>query len=284
MSQINFQVRKSDGSLEPFKIEKLIMSLARSGADPKEAEKIANEVVSVVENGVATKRIYSIAHGILKRYNQGSYMRYSLKKAILRLGPSGYTFEKYFADILREYGYETQNNVVMKGRCIKHEIDVLAHKDDTAVTVECKYHSTAGRASDAKVALYIHSRFKDLEDEAKKYFNVSKYEGWLVTNTRFTIDAVNYARCMGFKILGWRYPLDGGLEYMIEKKRLYPVTMISGIKANLANKLISKGFILVRDIISIDKKKLKDMFGLSNIQAGKLRRYAVELCDGKIEH
>ncbi len=282
MYQKGFFVKKSDGSFEPFKPEKLILSLIRSGANKEEAQSITDKIVEIAKDGIETKKIYSLAHAFLRKYNKKSYFKYSLKKSMLRLGPTGYTFEKYFADVLKEYGYRTQTNVIEKGKCIKHEIDVLAIKDNKAVTVECKYHSTAGRASDAKVALYIHSRFRDLEDEIKKNYGVDNYEGWLVTNTRFTIDAINYARCMNFKIIGWRYPQDGGLEKMIEEKRLYPVTIISGIKANLAQKLIANGFVLVQDVARADEKKLKDMFSLTNSQAHKLKNYALDLCNGNL--
>ncbi len=283
MENFEFYVKKSNGLTEPFKPEKLMASLIRAGATEKDAQDITQEIISFSYNGISTLKIYSLAHKLLRQHNHNSHIKYSLKKAMLKLGPAGYTFEQFFSDVLKEYGYETKTNVIIKGQCIKHEVDVLAIKNNTAITIECKYHTTAGRASDAKVALYIHSRFKDLEEPVKKLYRVSNYEGWLVTNTRFTIDAISYARCMNFKILGWRYPAENGLEKMIEDKRLYPVTIISGIKANLSDKLISNGIMLVKDIVDMDEKKLETLLGLSRRKVQKLKQYAINLCNHTID-
>jgi hypothetical protein len=281
MSKTNFNVRKANGSIEIFKPEKLIVSLIRAGATQEEAQKITGEIIPKIQDTIETRKIYSIAHSLLRKYNRKSSMKYSLKKAMLKLGPAGYAFEKYFADIMEVYGYKTQTDIVVKGTCIKHEVDVLAFKGNQAITVECKYHSTAGRASDAKVAMYIHSRFRDLEEAVKKTYNVDNYEGWLVTNTRFTIDAINYAKCNNMKTIGWRYPENAGLESMVEQKRLYPVTIISGIKANLSNKLISKGYLLVKDVAYSDEDVLKNVLRLTSSQAKKLKQQALDLCNGK---
>jgi len=51
-------------------------------------------------------------------------------------------------------------------------------------------------------------------------------QGWLVTNTRCTSDAIQYAECVGLRIMSWRYPATGSLEKMIEEKRLYPATIL----------------------------------------------------------
>lgn len=274
-----FNIVKANGKIEEFKPEKLTLSLIRSGAAKDEAVEITSEVAYQIKEMMSTKQIYSLAHKLLRKYSRKLYMRYSLKKAMLKLGPAGYAFERYFADLLGEYGYKTRVDIVLKGRCIRHEVDVLAIKDNKVITVECKYHSTQERTSDAKVALYINSRFKDLKSRVKNMYKAKNYEGWLVTNTRFSVDAVNYARCEQFTAISWRYPEDRGLEKMIEEKRLYPVTILSGIKANLAEKLISKGIILVKDIISKKEDELQSTFKLSYNQAKKLRKHAIELCN-----
>lgn len=274
-----FNIVKASGKIETFEPEKLKLSLIRSGATQEEADEISSKITSKIKELMTTKQIYSLAHKLLRKYSIKSYMRYSLKKAMLKLGPAGYTFERYFADLLNEYGYRTKVDIVLKGRCIKHEVDVLAIKDNKVITVECKYHSTQERTSDAKVALYINSRFKDLESRVKNMYRAKNYEGWLVTNTRFSIDAINYAKCENFTAISWRYPEDGGLEKMIEEKRLYPVTILSGIKANLSKKLISKGIILVRDITLKKEDELQSMLKLSSSQAKKLKKHAIELCN-----
>src|SRR3989304_3244888 len=89
-------------------------------------------------------------------------MRYSIKKAIYALGPSGYQFEKYFGRILKEYGYSVEVNRMLQGYCVMHEIDVFAIREKEGFVIECKYHSDGGIPTDVKVALYIHARFEDI--------------------------------------------------------------------------------------------------------------------------
>ena len=44
------------------------------------------------------------------------------------LGPTGYPFEDYVAEILKTEGYQTQVRQVLEGNCVSHEIDVIAQK------------------------------------------------------------------------------------------------------------------------------------------------------------
>ncbi|AEA34234.1 ATP-cone domain-containing protein [Hippea maritima] len=266
------KVIKSNGEIEDFRADKLINSLIRSGASIEEAQEITNIIQLKITKPTPTRTIYRLAKNLLKRTNISSSMKYSLKKAMMRLGPSGYPFERFFAKIMQAYGFETEVDIVEEGRCINHEIDVLAFNKNTVVSVECKYHSSAFRASDAKVAMYVYSRFKDLEDKLKKKYHKKRYEGWLVTNTRLTIDAIKFSRCYSFKAMGWRYPEDGGLEKLIEKKKLYPITVLS-IKQDSLQKLLKHELVMATDIIRISNEFLENL-GLNQRKINQLKKQA----------
>ncbi|WP_025270485.1 ATP cone domain-containing protein [Hippea sp. KM1] len=264
------KVIKSNGEIEEFKADKLINSLIRSGASLEEAQEIANIIQLKITQPTPTRAIYRFAKELLKKTNPPSAMKYSLKKAMMRLGPSGYPFERFFAKLMQAYGFETEVDVVEEGRCISHEIDVLAFNLNTVISVECKYHSSAFRASDAKVAMYVYSRFKDLEDRLKRKYNKERYEGWLITNTRLTIDAIKFSRCYNFKAVAWRYPEDGGLERLIEAKKLYPITVLS-IKQDKLQNLLKHDIVMASDILNKTNEFLETI-GLSRRKITQLKR------------
>jgi hypothetical protein len=207
-------------------------------------------------------------------------MRYSIKKAIYMLGPTGYPFEKYFAGILKAYGYSAEINRFLKGYCITHEVDIFAVRADIGCVIECKYHSNGGNPTDVKTALYVYSRFMDIKKayELNHENRVSINEGWLVTNTRCTSDAIKYAGCVGLKVVGWKYPDENSLERMIENKKLYPVTILSSIKKTSLDILFKNDIILARDIADMDERIFIKQSGLDTAAARTLKREADELC------
>ncbi len=274
------EVIKASGRTEEFNIQKLVDSLIRSGATEDEARDIASQVESQIKPSMHTKHIYRIAKKILRQYSKTADMRYSIKKAIYMLGPAGYQFEKYFAGILKAYGYSAETNRFLKGYCVTHEVDIFAVRDDVGRVIECKYHSNGGIPTDVKIALYVYSRFMDIKKayELNHENMVSINEGWLVTNTRCTSDAIKYAGCVGLKIVSWKYPDENSLERMIENKKLYPVTILSSIKKSSLDILFKNDIFLVRDIADMDEGIFIKRSGLDTAAAMTLKKEADELC------
>ncbi len=271
---------KSSGLPERFDIQKLIESLMRSGAPSDVARDIAEKVEGEVTPSMRTKAIFRLARRHLKQYNSASGMKYSLKKALYSLGPSGYPFEKYTAGILKAHGYSVEVEKIMDGHCVKHEVDVLASKDDEHYVIECKYHNSGGNATDVKVALYVHARFVDIRKACEEMAGHGEFvhRGWLVTNTRCTSDALRYAECVGLKVTSWRYPDGESLERMIEEKRLYPVTILPSATRKPLETLIARDFILVKDIAEMDEETFVVQSGLDPDTARAVKRQADDLC------
>jgi hypothetical protein len=274
------EVIKASGQAEEFNIKKLVDSLIRSGAPEDIAWDIARKVETQIKPSMHTKHIFRIAKKILRQYSKTADMRYSIKKAIYMLGPAGYQFEKYFAGILKAYGYSAETNRFLKGFCVTHEVDIFAVRDDIGGVIECKYHSNGSNPTDVKIALYVYSRFMDIKKayELNHENRVSIDEGWLVTNTRCTSDAIKYANCVGLKIVSWRYPDANSLEGMIENKKLYPVTILSSIKKSSLNILFKNDITLVRDIADMGEGIFIKQSGLDTAAARALKREADELC------
>lgn len=272
-------VIKASGEAEEFNMQKLVDSLIRSGATENAALDIAKKVESQITPSMRTKQIYKIARKILRKYSKTAGMRYSIKTAIYMLGPSGYQFEKYFTGILRAYGYSAETNRFLKGYCVTHEVDIFATLDGIGSVIECKYHSNGGNPTDVRTALYVYSRFTDIKkaSEMNPGIGVPVNDGWLVTNTRCTSDAIQYAECVGMKIVSWRYPSNSSLERMIENKRLYPVTILPSLKKPSFDILFQNNIVFVRDIADMDEQIFIKRSRLDTTTASTLKREADEL-------
>jgi hypothetical protein len=272
-------VIKASGHEEAFDFQKLMRSLVRSGATEDVASDIARKVEIQISPSSHTRHIYRLAKKMLRQYSHASGMKYSIKKALAYLGPSGFPFEKYFAKILAAYGYTVELNSIIDGYCIHHEVDIVASKDQEQFVIECKYHSEGGKATDVKVALYVHSRVEDIKKASelrKGDMNIKR--GWLVTNTRCTSDAIRYAECVGLKIVSWGYPEADSLEKMIEGRRLYPVTILASVKKQSLDALFSRDIVFAQDIADMDEETFIRKSGLDDRTARALKGEADKLC------
>ena len=272
------QITKASGKTEDINTGKLRGSLVRSGASDEQALDIIDRIMLEIAPLASTKKIYRLARKYLRQLNHASGMRYSLKRALFRLGPTGYPFEKYYSFLLQSYGYETQTGSIIEGKCVKHEIDVIAVNNEEVNLVECKYHNKSGTTVDVKVAMYVDSRFRDLAPIMSVKYPGRKFRGWLVTNTRFTADALQYAECNKFGVKSWGYPANQSLEKMIEEKRLYPVTIVSGIQAGLISRLLKENIILLKDLVAMNVRDIRQILSLTAEKAAALKKQADELC------
>jgi hypothetical protein len=120
---------------------------------------------------------------------------------------------KNISHVFESEGYQTVTNLILSGKCVSHEIDVLIKKDNELAMVECKFHSARENKSNVKVPLYVFSRFNDLKERKQIVFSKNEIisKCWIVTNNRFTSDAIAFAKCSGMN-LSWDYPKDNNLK------------------------------------------------------------------------
>jgi hypothetical protein len=248
--RISLDIIKASGKVLPYSEEKLIQSLMRSGASIETARAIAEELEPKLYQKIPTKKIYRMAFGLLKKRSKKLAAKYHLKRGIMELGPSGYPFEKFFSEILKHFGYQTLINQRVKGKCVNHEIDVIAEKRDHQYMIECKYHNHPGSVCDVKIPLYIQARFKDVENSWRLAAgNINKtFQGWVATNTKFTTDAIQYGKCAGLKLVGWDYPPEKSLKNMIDDSGLFPVTCLTTLNKSEKNELLNRNIVLSRDL------------------------------------
>ena len=216
MSETDIFIVKSNGQRERFNLEKLRHSLRRSGASPPLVDEISVHVEREVLNGMTTDEIYRHAFALLHSKERATALRYSLRRSLLALGPTGFPFEKFVGEIYKRKGYSVLLDQTVQGKCIDHEMDVVAWNDSALLMVEAKYHHELAYKSDVKVVLYIKARFDDLYSAEFAYGGKRKLsEGWLITNTKFTDKAIKYAECSGVRLLGWDYPPKGNFYHLI---------------------------------------------------------------------
>lgn len=250
MENKTFKVKKYSGELEHFSIAKLEQSLQKCGATSEEIAAVVAHLEPWIYDGISTDEIHRRVFSFLKKTNRVRASKYSLKRAIFDLGPTGYPFERMVGALLKHKGYKTTVGVVLKGACVEHEIDVLAEKQGNVYAIECKFHSDSKRTSNVKVPLYINSRFLDIQkkwnsDPAK---NTHLKQGWLVTNTRFTTDAINYGNCIGLTLLSWDHPKDNGIPRHVDQFGLYPITALTTLSKPEKRQLLDRGVILTMEI------------------------------------
>ncbi len=243
-------VNKADGSKELFEEAKLIDSLERAGATAEQITQIVNEIGAEIKNGMTTGEIYFHAFEILRKISMQTAMKYSLRRALSELGPGGFPFERYCARILEHMGYTTLVDQIVIGHCVPHEVDIVAWKDNELIFIEAKFHNEFGFKSDLKVALYIKARFDDLRGQKFKFGGKERTmtDGWLVTNTKFTDQAIKYSECQGIRLIGWNYPDVNNLQDMIQKYSLHPFTCLSTLSNTTKRQLLDQGVLLCTDL------------------------------------
>jgi hypothetical protein len=279
MKKDKIKIVKNSGEIVEFSIDRLRQSLMRTGADTVTIEKILSIVTSELYEGISTKEIYNRAFSLLKKKKSYLASKYKLKKAIYELGPTGFPFEQFIGEILKYSGYETEVNANLQGICVTHEIDVIAHKNEETTIIECKFHGDPSLKCNVKIPLYINSRYKDV----KEYWNNNPKngsvltEGWVVTNTRFTEDALAYGKCCGLYLLSWDYPNGNGLKDRIDRLGLYPVTVSTLLSKREKQFLLNRNVVLCKDLI--DDHFYLDHLGVSEPRKERIINEIKMLCN-----
>jgi len=269
-------VVKSSGETEPLDLNKVRRSCERVGASPEIIEKVVQEVADFAYDGITTQKIYNKVRSVLKKYSLYAGAKFRLKGAMMKMGPSGFTFETYINEVLKNYGYSTRIRTILKGVCAVHEIDIIAEERSSkaAILVECKYHNAFGIYTGLKETLYTYARLLDLQEGYKKGVCENLDKAWLVTNTKISREAVKYGDCKGIKLLGWNHPLDNGLEQLIQEKDLYPITVLDFVDRDSLNKLSKTGIMLIKNLEILSIKKLSE---ITEISTNKLEQIHSDL-------
>jgi hypothetical protein len=149
--------------------------------------------------------------------------------------------------------------------------------------VECKYHHP-GRVCDVKIPLYIQARFKDVEEQWRLIpgHGTKFHQGWLVTNTRFTSDALRYGQCAGLHLMSWDHPVKESLKERIDRSGLYPLTCLSSLTRTEKQQLLDLGVVLCKEICK--KPALLSRAGVRPARFDAVLKEGAELCATLTQH
>lgn len=261
---------KADGSSDVFDPSRLVLSLERSGAGAHTAERIARVITDTVVPGTSSREIYTRAFALLRREARPIAARYALRCALLELGPTGHPFEDFISHLYRVEGWQVETRKIIRGKCVPHEVDLYAShpEQNMFLAAELKYHNNPGYKTDLKIALYVKSRFDDIFscDPTTRACPIDR--GLLVTNTKFTSEAIAYAECSGIELLGWGYPYGNTLFDRMNRTQVYPITALTGLSRSEKRLLIEHGVIAI-DEVAEDRRRL-DVLHLSSERVGEL--------------
>jgi hypothetical protein len=239
---------KADGSMVPFDGEKLETSLQRAGAGKYTAERIRHTIESSIGRGAGTHEIYKRAFAMLREDTRAAAARYSLRKAMFELGPSGHPFEDFVAQMFEKEGWKVEWRKIIQGKCVSHEVDVYATRNGEFLAAELKYHNDPTYKTDIKIALYVKARLDDIWQCDPVTQTCPVDHGMLITNTKFTSQAIQYANCAGIELLGWSYPYEGNLYDRIVASGLYPITALTLLKKAEKRLLIDRGIVTCEQV------------------------------------
>ncbi|MEJ0053198.1 MAG: ATP cone domain-containing protein [bacterium] len=277
-------ILKSNGEIEAFDPAKLVASLMRSGAGEHTAERIADTISRTVTEGARSDEIYRRAFALLRKEARPAAARYSLRRAMLEIGPTGFPFEDFVSHLFKHEGWQVETRKIMQGKCVPHEVDVYATRplagsktgEVETVAAELKYHNDPGYKTDVKIALYVKARFEDIWHCDPRERTCPVDRGVLITNTKFTSQAIQYAECAGLELVGWSYPLHDSLYERMYRARVYPVTSLTTLKVS-EKKLFMQAGVIACDMLR-PRRELFAEFHISPARVGEILAEAEALC------
>lgn len=277
MEATAINIIKANGSHALFLDDKVRQGVLRAGATKAESDMVLRKVRAEVRSGMSTRAIYALVVAALRAVNKSAACRYTLRDALLRLGPAGFHFEKYLASLLAANGYETELPEELQGACVRHEIDVLARKSGKAFAIECKFRNDFSDHVQLKDVMAAYARHLDLLDGAALGLCPRFNDFWIATNGVFSDRARQYGMCKGLRLLGWKYPAGGGLAPMIDSTGLYPVTVLDGLTTAEFAAFSHAGLLLCRDMVNHEPSELAHRTGLSRSRIEELIETAGEV-------
>jgi hypothetical protein len=270
-------VTKADGSKQPFYKDKVIRTCLRMHATEQQARAVADQIEKKVYDGIQTGRILQMIFTYLKEYRPEIAHQIDLREAISLLRPKP-DFEIFVLLLLKEFGYIATGSQLVKGKCVEHEIDAVALKDEDVIYVEVKHHFQPHTYTGVSVCLETHAVLEDLMEGFKAGINrINFNKALIVCNTKFSEHALQYAACRKIYYIGWKAPVDRGLEQMIEEKKFYPITFLKDLDRVTEEKFGNAGIVLLKQLVEADASELQKRTKISRDRIEKLAKKAREI-------
>ena len=268
---------KSSGARAPFDEDKVFKSLIRAGAAGDVAFSVVKQVKERLRDGMTTKEIYTIAYEALGKKDVCLACRYDVRQGLVKLGPSGFAFERYVAALFRAQGYRATHPDDLQGACVPHEVDVLLERDGRRIAVEVKFRNSYGDIVQLKDTLAAFARYCDLVDGSVAGTCDPIDEMWVVTNGRMTSMAFTYGTCKKMRLISWDQPSKGSLPSLISDSGLYPITVIPGLVEAELRALVELDIVTCRQLGDLEADDLANRLDILPNRAATLIQLAEEI-------
>lgn len=245
-------VRKADGSRQPFEREKVMRTCLRMGASVHAAEQVAHRVEGRVYDGISTAALLQMILRFMRSQKPDLRNILDLRKGLSLMVPKP-EFEVFVQALLASNGFEVSPNQLLVGKCVLHEVDGIARRDGVTYFVEAKhhvnYHALTG-LDESRIARAI------LEDVGEGFVlgkSLLKVDGaMIVTNTRYSDEALQYGSCREILQVGWSSPVGRGLKDLIEGVSMFPLSCLRGVGWDARVRLANIGVVLLGQIAHMD--------------------------------
>jgi hypothetical protein len=244
------------------------------GASREIAEEVAGRVERSVYDGVSTSKVLQLTVRLLRGYRPAIRHFLDLRRG-LSLMDSKPEFEVFVQVLLANSGFEVSPNMILAGKCVEHEVDAIAKRDEVTFFVEAKHHlkyHTLTGLDESRIARAI------LEDVVEGFelgsCSVKVDRAMIVTNTRYSEHARRYGKCRDIVQIGWNSPVGLSLQSMIEENNLYPISCIRGLKRATRTKLVNKRIVLMKQLLEMKPLTLARETGIPKETLKQLRAKA----------
>lgn len=263
-------VIKANGSRQLFDKEKIVKTCLRMGASRQVAYEVAAKIESRLYEGITTARILQMIFRFLPKYKPATRHLIDLRKG-LSLMRSKPEFEVFVQLLLAHNGFEVSPNQLVKGKCVEHEVDAIARKGGVTYFVEVKHHANYHTPTGLDESRIARAVLEDVVEGFSLGENGLKVDrAMIVTNTRYSEHAARYGECRGILQIGWSSPTGLDLQGMIEKKKLYPLTSLRGLRREVKEKLGNVGVVLMKQLVEEKPSILAQRTGLSQVTLGEV--------------
>lgn len=227
------------------------------GASRAVAEKVVARIERRISNGAETRTILEMVFRELGKHKPAVKFQICPRRAMSLMKPKP-DFEHFIQLLLSEHGYEVTPRQIVRGKCVEHEIDAVVRKKGETYLVEVKHHYNFHTPTGLDESRIARAVFEDVTEGYRLGLNQLKVDkSMIVVNTKFSDHARRYARCRGIHLVGWDSPLNQSLQTMIETKKLYPMTCLKGLNADVKEKLTSAGILLIKQLAEKNPEKLR---------------------------
>jgi ATP cone domain/Restriction endonuclease len=255
-------VKKADGTRQTFEREKIVRTCLRMGASVQVASQVADKVEARIYDGISTAAILQMILRFMRRQKPDVRNLFDLRKGLSLMVPKP-EFEVFVRSLLSSKGFEVSPNELLVGKCVLHEVDGIAKRGGVTYFVEAKHHVNYHALTGLDESRIARAILEDVGEGFALGRSGSKIDGaMIVTNTRYSDEALQYGSCRGILQIGWSSPAGGGLQNLIDGMSMFPLSCLKGVGWDARVRLADSGVVLFGQIASEDAADLARRTGL----------------------